>query len=235
MARKSLADAIDQIVTMEASARRNFGLDPKAFIFLFDFHMNSVMERNNPLGLIRAFRKAFRQDEPVVLVLKTMYAHHHPQLLEELARAASEANIRIIDEIYDPSDTLALTEVCDAYVSLHRSEGLGLTMAEAMLLGKPVIATNYSGNVDFMNESNSFSVPYELVKLGRAMPPYEADAEWAEPSIEHAASLMRRLYDQPELAQTLGRHAKHSAEGQLSIGAAGLRAAKRIAEIRATR
>jgi glycosyltransferase involved in cell wall biosynthesis len=80
------------------------------------------------------------------------------------------ANVTIIDEVYSPDDVLSLMDACDAYVSLHRSEGLGLTMAEAMLMGKPVIATNFSGNVDFMDDSNSLLVDYELVKLGKADP-----------------------------------------------------------------
>ena len=85
-------------------------------------------------------------------------------------------------------------DACDAYVSLHRSEGLGLRMAEFMLLGKPVIATNYSGNVDFMNTSNSLLVDYDLVPVG-TLPPYDSEHRWAEPSLEHAALLMRRLYE----------------------------------------
>lgn len=223
------------LASFERRDRQYFRIDPNEFVFLFNFHMNSVMERKNPLGLIRAFKQAFRSDERATLVLKTMYGHHHPHLFEELTKAASAANIRIIDEIYAPSDVLALTEVCDVYVSLHRSEGLGLTMAEAMLLGKPVIATNYSGNLDFMNDWNSLLVPCKLVKLGRPMPPYDANSEWAEPSIEHAALLMRRLFKEPELARAIGQRAKQSAEEKLSVAAAGRRMAERIAEIRAGR
>ena len=122
----------------------------------------------------------------------------------ELRDAAAGANITVIDQVYSPDEVLSLMDACDAYVSLHRSEGLGLTMAEAMLMGKPVIATNFSGNVDFMDDSNSLLVRHELVKLGKPIPPYDADLEWAEPSVEHAAQLMRRVYEDQEWARGRG-------------------------------
>jgi glycosyltransferase involved in cell wall biosynthesis len=212
--------------------RSYFGVEEGTFMFLFNFHMNSVMERKNPLGLIRAFKAAFNPKEPVSLVVKTMYGHHHPAQMTQLRDAAAGARIQLIDEMYTPDEVLSLTDACDAYVSLHRSEGLGLTLAEAMLMGKPVIATGFSGNVDFMDESNSLLVPYELVRLGRTMPPYDPDLMWAEPSVDHAASLMRRLYDEPGFARELGARAKVSAESRLSVQAAGQRVARRLAEIR---
>ncbi len=216
----------------ERRDKRHFGIEEGTFVFLFSFHMNSVMERKNPLGLIRAFRRAFRPEEPVTLVVKTMFGHHRPAELQQLRDAAAGARIQVIDETYSAQEVLALTAACDAYVSLHRSEGLGLTMAEAMLLGKPVVATGYSGNVDFMDETNSVLVPYELVELGVAMPPYDADYNWAEPSVDHAAAAMRRMVDEPDWARELGARAKASAEARLSVEAAGRRVAARLAEIR---
>lgn len=133
--------------------------------------MVSVMERKNPLGLIRAFKMAFRADEPVTLVLKTSFGDRHPVQLQELRGAAADfPGITIIDEVFSSDDVLSLMHACDAYVSLHRSEGLGLTMAEAMLMGKPVIAAGFSGNMDFMDEDNSLLVSYERVKVGRPIP-----------------------------------------------------------------
>jgi glycosyltransferase involved in cell wall biosynthesis len=141
----------------------------------------------------------------------------------------------VIDQVYSPDDVLSLMDACDAYVSLHRSEGLGLTMAEAMLMGKPVIATNFSGNVDFMDDSNSLLVPYELVKLGWPIPPYDGHLEWAQPSVEHAAQYMRRMYDDQAWARELGERGKRSAETNLSLHTAGERIAKRLEEIRTLR
>ncbi len=212
--------------------RSYFKLDPDRFTFLFTFHMVSVMERKNPLGLIRAFKMAFRANELVTLVLKTSFGDRHPvQFQELLDAAANESTITIIDEVFSSDDVLSLMNACDAYVSLHRSEGLGLTMAEAMLMGKPVIATAFSGNMDFMNEDNSLLVPYERVKVGRPIPPYDADLEWAEPSVEHAAQLMRRLYEDPQWAREMGARGKQSAEINLSLDAAGRRIAERLEEI----
>lgn len=215
--------------------REYFGLRPDTFTFLFTFHMMSVMERKNPLGLIRAFQSAFMPHEQVSLVLKTSFGDRHPAQIKELREAAAGSNITIIDQVYSPDEVLSLMDSCDAYVSLHRSEGLGLTMAEAMLMGKPVIATNYSGNVAFMDETNSLPVKYDLVKLGRTIPPYQADFEWAEPSIEHAAQLMRRVYDDQDWAREIGARGKASAEVSLSLKVAGQKAAARLAEIAALR
>lgn len=222
-----------KLAPFEKRSRASFGLDEKPYTFLFTFHMMSVMERKNPLGLIRAFKTAFTPADGACLVLKTSYGDRYPEQMRELREAASGANVRVIDEVYSPDAVLALIDACDAYVSLHRSEGLGLTMAEAMLLGKPVVATGFSGNVDFMDESNSLLVGYRLRKLGWPIPPYDAHLQWAEPSVEHAAQHMRRLYDDPAWGRELGYRARQSAQERLSLEAAGQRFAGRLAEIEA--
>ena len=224
-----------KLAPFERRPKTYFGLSEAPFTFLFTFHMMSVMERKNPLGLIQAFKLAFGTQDAVRLVLKTSFGDRHPAQIQELCAAAAGANITVIDQVYSPDEVLSLMDACDAYVSLHRSEGLGLTMAEAMLMGKPVIATNFSGNVDFMDESNSLLVRYELVKLGKPIPPYDADLEWAEPSVEHAAQLMRRVYEDQDWARELGARGKASAEANLSLHAAGRRIASRMGEIRALR
>jgi glycosyltransferase involved in cell wall biosynthesis len=202
------------------------------FAFLFSFHMASIGERKNPLGLIRAFRRAFSPEEPVDLVLKTTSEPRHAAELKALRAAGTGANVTIIDRVFTPDETLALMDGCDAYVSLHRAEGLGLTMAEAMLLGKPVIATRYSGNLAFMDDSNSLLVDCAVRPLGRAFPPYDAGARWAEPSEAHAAQLMRGLYDDRAAAAALGQRGQQSARRSLDLGTAGQRMAARLAEIR---
>jgi len=212
-----------------------FGLPEEAFTFLFVFHMMSVMERKNPLGLIRAFRQAFRPDESVQLVLKTSFGDRHPEQFRILEEAADQANITLINEVYPSSRVLSLMDACDAYVSLHRSEGLGLTMAEAMLMGKPVIATNYSGNIDFMDASNSLLVDYELVSVGKGIPPYSEDSQWAEPSIDHAAQLMRKVYTDQAWARALGAAAKQFSLNRLVPKVAGQHIVRRLAEIQVLR
>ena len=224
-----------QLAPYDRRDKAHFGLSEAPFTFLFVFHMMSVMERKNPLGLIRAFKQAFREDDAVRLVLKTSFGDRHPEQFEALQEAAAGSNIVLINEVYTPDRLLSLMDACDAYVSLHRSEGLGLTMAEAMLMGKPVIATNFSGNVDFMDDDNSLLVKYELVKLGQPIPPYDAELEWAEPSVEHAAQLMRRVYENQDWARQLGARAKESAEKNLSLQIAGKKIANRLEEIKALR
>lgn len=211
------------------------GREGGRFAFLFSFHMASVTERKNPLGLIRAFRRAFGPGEPVDLVLKTTSEPRHRAEMLALQAASSGANVTIIDQVFGPEDTLALMDACDAYVSLHRSEGLGLTMAEAMLLGKPVIATRYSGNLDFMDDRNSLLVDATLVPVGPGLPPYDAQGRWAEPSEAHAARLMRMLFEDRAAAAALGRAGQESAHASLSLRAAGDRMAARLRTIAAAR
>ncbi|MEO8715589.1 MAG: glycosyltransferase family 4 protein [Acetobacteraceae bacterium] len=211
--------------------RAHFGLSEDRFVFLFVFHAMSGMERKNPLGLIAAFRRAFGADPSVELVLKTSFGDRHPDLMRELRDAAEGSNVRVIDAVFTREATLALMDACDCYVSLHRSEGFGLTMAEAMLLGKPVIATNYSGNVDFMHTTNSLLVDYELVSLDRDLPPYPVGSRWAEPSIEHAARLMRAVRDDPDRGRELGARARAELRESLSLEAAGRRMAERLGSV----
>ena len=125
-------------------------------------------------------------------------------------------------------DSYALINACDCYVSLHRSEGFGLTMAEAMLMRKPVIATAYSGNLDFMTAENSLLVDYRRVPITADLPHYPKGAEWAEPCVEAAAHWMRWAYEHPQEAGDLGRRAEREAARLLSPQAAGCRMAQRL-------
>ncbi len=216
-------------------SRDYFGLPKTQYLFLFTFHMMSIMERKNPLGLIAAFRRAFAGDASVGLVLKTSYGDKHQNLMKEMRGAAQGSNIIIIDAIYTQSEVIALMQTCDAYVSLHRSEGYGLTMLEAMLLGKPVIATGYSGNLDFMTPETGLLVDYDLVTLERAVGPYEIGTQWAEPSIRHAAECMQKVRADLDWSRAMGQRAKVDLETRLSYKLAGQRMAARLAEINKAR
>ncbi|HUR53829.1 MAG TPA: glycosyltransferase family 4 protein [Gemmataceae bacterium] len=211
-----------------------FGLDRAKFTFLFVFDMNSRMPRKNPLALIRAFRRAFAPADPVELVVKVSpQEKFFPEWWSELRSAAAENGVRLIDKHVSRDDLYALMNAADAYVSLHRSEGLGLTMAEAMLLGKPTIATGYSGNLDIMTPSNSYLVKYERTTIAEATWPYPQGCEWAEPSVEHAAELMRDVFDHPEEAKAVGRRGRDEVTALLSPDVAGRRMAARLNEIAA--
>src|SRR5262249_493808 len=137
----------------------------------------------------------------------------------------------LIDEMLTRQEAWGLMNACDAYVSLHRAEGLGLTLAEAMALVKPVIATGYSGNLDFMTVSNSLLIEHRLVEVYDPTRVYPRGFRWAEPSVECAAARMRWAYENQQDAQNLGQRAALDVRRTLSMEAAGQRMAARIEEI----
>lgn len=184
-----------------ARSRYDLGL-PEGFLFLFCFDLDSVFARKNPLAVVEAFKLAFPIPAGAYLLVKSINGGRHPDevsLLEDAVTGRDDITYR--DGYLTPDDQDALIAACDAYVSLHRSEGFGLTMAEAMALGRPVIATGYSGNLDFMNQANSFLVSSNPVKVGAGNPPYSPGALWAEPDVGMAAELIRQLVDSPQQAR----------------------------------
>lgn len=179
------------------------------FMFLFSFDFLSGFERKNPLGAVEAFTRAFEPNEGPVLVVKSINADYELRQLERLRYAArGRQDVVLVDEYITTREKDALAARCDCYVSLHRSEGFGLTMAEAMMLGKPVIATGYSGNLQFMDGENSYLVPFELRETTESSKPYPPGIEWAEPDIDEAARLMRHVYENPEEAYERGARGK---------------------------
>jgi len=196
-----------------------FGLDPDEYVFLFVFDFLSIFERKNPLAIMRAFKRAFRSGEPVRLVLKCINESHDPENLQRLEQEIGDARVTLMKGYLSKDEKNGLIAAADCYVSLHRSEGFGYTLAEAMYLGKPVIATGWSGNVDFMTEENSYPVNYELAKLERDYGPYQRGQMWAEPDVEHAAALMRRAYDMPAEAEQKGIRAAAEIRAKHSVAA----------------
>lgn len=205
---------------------------PDAFTFLFSWDYCSVFKRKNPLAVVEAYTRTFDPGAGTALVLKCINAHFDPAGHRRLKDAiAGRDDIVLIDGYLDPDDKDRLMLSCDCYVSLHRSEGLGLTMVEAMYHGKPVIATSYSGNVDFMTAENSYPIGFELVPIGDDAAPYPADGTWAEPDVAQAARAMRRVFDEPEEARARGARAAHDIRAQFSAQAAGQVMADRLARI----
>jgi glycosyltransferase involved in cell wall biosynthesis len=200
-------------------SRRDFGLSESDFVFLFMFDFYSVVERKNPFGLIEAFKRAFRPDEPATLVIKV--SHSDKRTLRLLTEAARGAKILVWHTILGRAEIGSLYQVADCYVSLHRSEGFGLTPAEAMALGKPVIATAYGGNMDFMSEDNSYLVRYSLIELDRDYTPYQKGWVWADPSLDHAADLMRAVYENRDTAASVGKRAAEDISELLGAEAVG--------------
>jgi glycosyltransferase involved in cell wall biosynthesis len=201
--------------------RDHFGLPRDAFIFLYMFDFMSVFERKNPLAVVEAFREAFGDKGEALLVLKYSNAEADPSNAAKLLNATKNAPVHLIDGYLSRADANSLVSVCDTYVSLHRSEGFGLTMAEAMRAGKPVIATGYSANVDFMNMGNSLPVGYRLIEIERDFGPYRQGSFWAEPNIKQAAEHMRWVVEHREAAALLGARARGDISAQLSPAAVG--------------
>ena len=215
--------------------RRHFGL-PDTFVFLFAFDFLSVVERKNPFGLIEAFTRAFRPGEGPTLLIKTINGHVRLTELEHVRAAIGErTDIRLVDAYYSRDEQHALTSVTDCYVSLHRSEGLGLTMAEAMSLGKPVIATAYSGNLDFMTPSNSFLVDHTTSHVPAGVPAYAAGTPWADPDLDMAAAHMRRVVEDPAEAAARAQRGRQHVTTTFSPAASGAIVAARLDGIRAAR
>jgi glycosyltransferase involved in cell wall biosynthesis len=224
-----------ELPALEPRSRSQLGLPEDKFLFLFSFDYLSVFKRKNPLAVIDAFTRAFESSERVGLIIKCINHDRDPAAHAELcAAAAGHPGVELIDRYLDPLDNSSLTALCDSYVSLHRAEGFGLGPAEAMWLGKPVIATGYSGNLDFMTAENSLLVDYRMVSIGAGADPYPADAHWADPDVQHAASLMRSLFDDPELARRLGATAAADIRRTHSPSAAGEIMRRRLEAIRAT-
>ncbi len=207
---------------------------PEGFLYLFVFDYLSTIQRKNPVGLIEAFKRAFAPGEGPQLLLKTINAPLRPLAEEEVLWAAhGRPDVHVVDRSLSGPERDAVMAACDCYVSLHRSEGFGLTLAEAMALGKPTIATGYSGNLDFMTPENSYLVEYEPGRVGPDCEIYPADGEWAQPSVEHAAELMRRVCERPEEAARRGARARADVARQLSPQATGAAMRRRLEELAA--
>jgi glycosyltransferase involved in cell wall biosynthesis len=205
---------------------------PDGFLFVFVFDYLSTIQRKNPVGLIEAFKRAFPPGEGPRLLIKTINAPLRPLSEEEVLWSAhGREDIHVIDRSLSGDELNGLMAACDCYVSLHRAEGFGLTLAEAMAIGKPVIATGYSGNVDFMSSENSYLVDYTIGLVGPECEIYPPDGEWAEPSVEHAAQLMRRVYSDPEQAAKIGARAREDIARTLSREATGAAMRRRLEQL----
>jgi glycosyltransferase involved in cell wall biosynthesis len=212
--------------------RTHFGIPEAGSMFLYAFDVSSQTERKNPVGALRAFRQADLSREAAVLVLKFTNAEYDREAVRRLHAEAEGLNVVMLDGHMDREELAGLINAADCYLSPHRAEGFGLTLLEAMALGKPVIATNYSGNVDFMTTDNSYPLDYRLTPLTRDYGPYSRGAQWADPNLDHAARLIRQVVHDPLDAQARGARARADVARDWTAGAAAARMRVRLDQIR---
>ncbi|MCZ6637118.1 MAG: glycosyltransferase family 4 protein [Alphaproteobacteria bacterium] len=200
-------------------SRADLGWPENAFVALTMFHMVSGFVRKNPIGAVRAFRIAFGDKPDAMLVVKVVDGELLPWAMKELESAVGGApNIRIMDENLSQEGTDSLIQHADVILSLHRGEGFGLVLAQAMLLGKPVIATGWSGNMEFMSRQNSILLDYQLVPVKDPQGKYtQGDQKWADPDIDQAADWLVRLERSPELRREIGQAAAEDAADRFSL------------------
>ena len=228
---------IDESCLNPGLARQQLGVKKETVLFLFAF--TGAAERKNPNAVLEAFTRAFGQADNVALIIKTTPLPY-PSLsmtyrgtklgiaktfkssvetfrdLRTITRASRKANAMILRHHLSRNDFLSLVSSCDCFVSLHRTEGFGQILAQAMYLGKPVIATGYSGNLDFMNDENSLLVKYRLEPIGKYVGSYGRGSEkytWAEADVEHASELLRWVYEHREEARAIGGKASQHVRG----------------------
>ncbi len=213
--------------------RAYFDLPRSDFLFLVTFDFNSLVTRKNPTGAIKAFLTAFSpMQQDVFLIIKSMNGHLHSTAYENLKlHARHDPRIIFIDQSMSTDEARGLLQCADCYVSLHRSEGLGLGMAESMYLGKPVIATAYSGNLEFMNNSNACLVDFTEISVAPEEYPHAQNQVWADPNLQTAALGMQKIFSNEAYRNSLGINAQLYIQEHHSLEVMGSAMAKRFQEI----
>ncbi len=186
--------------------KRDYDIPEDTTLFLTMFDCFSFYQRKNPLGVIRSFKKAFNKNENVFLIVKI---NNPTQEVISILKKEKDENILLMPSILTKQEINDLMNICDCLVSLHRSEGFGLPVADAMYIGKPVIATAWSGNLEFMKPFNSLLVEFDLVKIGSDYGPYTKGNTWAEPRYEQASELMRKIHLDKDFRKKIGEAARN--------------------------
>jgi glycosyltransferase involved in cell wall biosynthesis len=208
--------------------RRQFAIADNEFVYLFIFNFRSRVQRKNPQAVIDSFKNAFTPTEAARLIVKCSNSDFNQDYFREMKRSAEGHRISIIDGDSSEREIRNLVAASDCYVSLHRAEGVGLTISDAMAAGKPVIATGWSGNMDFMTVANSYPIRYEMRQLDQNIAHYRAGDVWAEACIQHAAETMRHVFMCRDEAAGRAERAKEDIQTDYSSAAVGKSLAARL-------
>lgn len=211
--------------------RSHFGIPEDVFVFLYAFDASSGMDRKNPEALIEGFTSAFGNATDVVLVMKCHSTGHATKRLTEIRRTADRGNIMLIDSLLDEDENCSLKYACDSFVSPHRGEGFGLNIAEMMILGKPVVVTGYSGNLEFCNEQNSFFVDYDLVEVSDRAGPYPIGYVWACPKHDSLVARLKEVRSQTARVNKVASRGQRDVRANLSEKKIASLMSERFAEI----
>jgi glycosyltransferase involved in cell wall biosynthesis len=214
--------------------RERFDMECDRFYFIFSFDYFSLPSRKNPLGVLRAFQSAFPNlSERVGLLIKsTSASDHYPDIKSAILEAARhDQRIKVIDRTFSRDEMLSLMRQSDCYISLHRSEGFGLGMAEAMAFGKPVIGTDYSGSTDFLSDRTGFPVSFTLRPLQPGEYIYSDGQSWAEPDEAAAAEAMQHVFYDRQECQRRAAAGKAFVEARYGRKNVGRIAARRLQDI----
>jgi glycosyltransferase involved in cell wall biosynthesis len=208
------------------------GVDSSDFLYLTVLDARSVPERKKPMGAVRAFARAFPVASPARLLVHISNAGSAAGLARGLEAAAAGTRVTISTGELERADLENLFAACDAYVSLHRAEGFGLPIAEAMAAGKPVIATDYSGSADFLDDTTGFPVRWRYTELREGVRDYDPGTRWADPDEEHAAMLLRLVFEDRTEAGLRAERGRRRILDAYSPQAAGRRIAERLDDLR---
>jgi glycosyltransferase involved in cell wall biosynthesis len=216
----------------QGDCRGKFGLPPDQFLFLFLYDLNSYSERKNPAAALEAFRRSGLAGRGAALVIKVHNAANNAADFARLQTAAAGLpGTILINQVLSRQEIYELEAACVCFVSLHRSEGFGLAVAESMYLGKPVISTDWSATAEYVNANNGCPVRCRLVQLERQHGPYAKGQIWAEPAVDHAAEWMQRLFADRTLGRQLGAAACTTIEERFSPAVIGARYRRRLEAI----
>ncbi|WP_395646259.1 glycosyltransferase family 4 protein [Terricaulis sp.] len=215
--------------------RRMLNLPESAFIYLFFFDFSSYWQRKNPFAVLEAFEALAQRHPkaPLHLVLKHKGGKGTSDVVERLRAAIARrpGQIQIIDRTMRDNEVKNLVRASDCFISLHRSEGFGRGLAEAMALGVPALGTGYSGNLDFMNAENSWLVDYDLVPVGKNEYPHGAGQHWADPKLATAVAMMEQIWLDHATARKKADKARRDLACHFSPRAIGLRYIERLEQV----